>query len=441
MSSDYAIRASGIAKCFQTYSRPAHRLVQALYKQRKRLYEEFWALKGIDIVVERGESLGIVGKNGSGKSTFLQLIAGTLTPTTGTIDINGRISAILELGAGFNPEFTGVENARLNAAILGMGHAEIDARMPDIIAFSELGDFISRPVKTYSSGMYVRLAFSIAINLEPDILIIDEALAVGDVKFQRKCFRKLEQLRNQGVTILFVTHATDSVVAMCDRALFLDGGEVKSLGEPKHVVNHYLESIFFSDLPAGRPSEADHGDVGLASGSLVLDKDRDTCRRRATYNESEFRWGDRSARVIDYLFLGARGEEISTGCDQGELLKLRVAVYFDQPVSSLIYGFTIKTIGGSTVFGSNSELKGVRPAEKSGNEFAIIEFNFAAHLVPGEYFISIGVVSREETGPETVLDRRYDLLHLKIHDERRDAFGVAAVDLELSEESVGSAPL
>ena len=431
---DYAIRANGVAKCFQSYARPVHRLVQALYKQRKKLYEEFWALKGVDIVIERGETLGIIGKNGSGKSTFLQIVAGTLTPTAGTIDINGRISAILELGAGFNPEFTGVENARLNAAILGMNHHEIDDRLPGIIEFSELGEFIDRPVKTYSSGMYVRLAFSIAINLEPDILIIDEALAVGDVKFQRKCFRKLEQLRNQGVTILFVTHATDSVVAMCDRALLLEGGEVKSIGEPKHVVNQYLESMFFDGSATVAPEAKGEAAGGLRSGSLVLDKDRDTCRRRATYNSSEYRWGSLGARIVDYLLLGLGGEEISTGCEQGETLTLRVAVYFEQPASSLIYGFTLKTIDGAVVFGSNSELKGFEPSDRSEGEFAIIEFRFSAHLIPGEYFVSIGIVSRDEAAAESVLDRRYDLLHLKIREEKRDAFGVAAVDLEVSED-------
>lgn len=438
--SDYAIRASGVSKCFQTYARPAHRLVQALYKQRRKLYEEFWALKGVDLVVARGETLGIIGKNGSGKSTFLQLIAGTLTPTAGTIDINGRISAILELGAGFNPDFTGIENARLNAAILGMGRQEIDERLPDIVAFSELGDFIGRPVKTYSSGMYVRLAFSIAINLEPDILIIDEALAVGDVKFQRKCFRKLEQLRNQGVTILFVTHASDSVVAMCDRALLLDGGEVRSLGEPKHVVNQYLESMFFTGSADAPAAPAADGDPGIRSGALVLEPDTDTCRRRATYNTSEFRWGSLDARIVDYQLLGAGGEEISTGCDQGEALTLRVAVYFAKASSSLIYGFTLKTIDGAAVFGTNSELKGVAPADRDGGEFAVVEFRFSAHLIPGEYFVSIGIVSRVGAAPETVLDRRYDLLHLRIRGRRRDAFGVAAVDLELSESSPVTEP-
>ena len=436
MSSDYAIRAEGVGKCFQTYARPAYRLAQALYKHRKKLYEEFWALKDVDIEINQGETLGIIGKNGSGKSTFLQLVAGTLTPTTGNIAIDGRISAILELGAGFNPEFTGVENARLNAAILGMTRAEIDARLPDIVAFSELGDFISKPVKTYSSGMYVRLAFSISINVEPDILIIDEALAVGDVKFQRKCFRKLEQLRERGVTILFVTHATESVVAMCDRALLLDGGEVKALGDPKRVVNQYLESMFFPGSHTPRAPGEGGPIKRLDANHLIMEPNVDSCKRRVTYNDSEYRWGNGEARIVDYLLLAADGKEITTGCQPGQSLKLRLGVFFHQPASDLIYGFTIKTIGGAEVFGTNSELKGIQIENKGGNKFAAVEFAFCAHLIPGEYFISVGVVIREETGPETALDRRYDLLHLKIHEDKRDAFGIAAVDMQITEISV-----
>ncbi|MFC1681938.1 Wzt carbohydrate-binding domain-containing protein, partial [Pseudomonadota bacterium] len=183
------------------------------------------------------------------------------------------------------------------------------------------------------------------------------------------------------------------------------------------------------------PGETGKASGGIRSGSLVLDKDTDTCGRRATYNASEYRWGSLDARIVDYLFVGAGGEEITTGCDQGEALTLRVAVYFEQPVSSLIYGFTLKTIGGAAVFGSNSKLKGLETSDRNSGEFAIIEFRFAAHLVPGEYFVSIGIVSRRGAEPELVLDRRYDLLHLKIREDKRDAFGIAAVDLELSEET------
>ncbi len=433
MSSDYVIRANRIGKCFQTYDHPVHRLLQALYRQKKKLYEEFWALKDITVDVVRGETLGIVGKNGSGKSTFLQIVAGTLTPSRGNVQVEGRTSAILELGAGFNPDFTGRENARLNASILGMNKDEIDNRLPHIIEFSELGDFIDRPVKTYSSGMYIRLAFSTSISLEPEILIIDEALAVGDVKFQRKCFRKLEQMRNDGVTILFVTHATDSVVGLCDRAMFLDGGEVKVLGDPKHVVNQYLESMFFSGAGKKHVSLHTTGAAKLRSTELALQRGHDSCRNRATYNDSEYRWGNKDAQIVDYVLLGEDGDEISAGCRQGEPIVLQIGVFFEHPARNIIYGFTIKTIDGATVFGTNSELKRVPVADKNQEEYAIVDFEFSAHLVPGEYFISLGVVKQEGSAPEIVLDRRYDLIHFRINEEQRDAYGLAAVDMVITE--------
>ena len=435
MSSEYAIKAERLGKCFQSYDHPVHRLVQALYKDKKKLYEEFWALREVTVQVKRGETVGIIGKNGSGKSTLLQLIAGTLAPSQGSIDVAGRISAILELGAGFNPEFTGVENARLNAAILGMSRNEIDSRLPKIIEFSELGEFINRPVKTYSSGMYIRLAFSISINLQPEILIIDEALAVGDVKFQRKCFRKLEQMRNDGVTILFVTHATDSVVGLCDRALFLDAGKLMSVGDPKHVVNQYLESLFFAGAQTQESGVTSGNGETIHSTQLVLDPAIDNCKQRATYNKSEYRWGNSEARIVDYVLLGEDEREISTGCHQGEQLRLLTAVYFEHPTDNLVYGFTIKTIDGAAVFGTNSELKKTEVKSKRGKEISVVEFTFSAHLIPGEYFISLGIVKKEDTDSEIVLDRRYDLVHLKIEEEDRDAFGVAAVDIVIKEQN------
>lgn len=434
MSSEYAISADKVGKCFQTYDRPMHRLIQALYKDKKKFYEEFWALREVSIDIKRGETIGIIGKNGSGKSTFLQLIAGTLTPSRGSIEVNGRISAILELGAGFNPQFTGVENARLNAAILGMSREEIDERMPGIVEFSELDEFIARPVKTYSSGMYIRLAFSISINMDPDILIIDEALAVGDVKFQRKCFRKIEELRNRGVTILFVTHATDSVVALCDRALLLQHGGVQSVGDPKLVVNHYLEQLFFSSSPAARETVRENG-ARSCSKELVWEPGKDNCPNRATYNGSEYRWGNGAARILDYVLSQDGGEEITTGCEQGAPLTLAMAVHFEGAACGVVYGFTIKTIDGAAVFGTNSELKNVSISEKHEDDCVLVRFTFSAHLIPGEYFVSLGVVTTQDRGSETVLDRRYDLIHLKVNGQNIDAFGVAAVDMKIEEQT------
>jgi len=248
------ITVTQVTKCYQSYQKPIHRLWQSFAKNKK-FYQEFWALKGVDLTVKKGETVGIVGKNGSGKSTLLQIIAGILQPTSGRFETHGRISALLELGAGFNPEFTGMENARLNASIMGLSRDEFHEKLPDIVEFCGLGEFLHRPVKTYSSGMFVRLAFAVAINMNPDILIVDEALAVGDVRFQRKCFRRLDELKEKGVSILFVTHSTDSVLKYCDRAIMLDEGELKMTGTPKQVVQTYLEMMFASDVKVNKPEQ------------------------------------------------------------------------------------------------------------------------------------------------------------------------------------------
>ena len=234
------IRVQDLSKCYQIYDRPQDRLKQNLWRGRKRFYREFWALKGVTFEVKKGEAVGIIGRNGSGKSTLLQLIAGTLTPTSGSVDVKGRVAALLELGSGFNPEFTGRENVYMNGAILGLSHEEIDLRFDEIIVFADIGDFIDQPVKTYSSGMMVRLAFAVSVCVEPDILIVDEVLAVGDMAFQFKCMKRLEQLTQSGVTLLFVSHDIGAVKAFCQRAVYLDKGGVRASGSASDMVEMYL---------------------------------------------------------------------------------------------------------------------------------------------------------------------------------------------------------
>lgn len=427
MSSDVAIRLKHVSKCYQTYKKPIHRIIQAFLGQRRKLYAEFWALRGIDLAVSKGETVGILGKNGSGKSTLLQIIAGTLTPTDGTVDVHGRVSAILELGAGFNPEFTGVENARLNATIMGVSSAELEDRLPDIIEFSELADFINQPVKTYSSGMYVRLAFSVAINMLPEVLIIDEALAVGDVRFQRKCFRKLERLSNDGVSILFVTHATESVVAHCDRALFMEGGAVQVLGEPKNVVNRYLESLFHQErLPAKQQQSITSDDGGETMAELAVRAVTDMCGQRPSYNAGEYRWGDRSAEIVDYVLLDENGKEIRGACKRGGTVHVRVAVYFSQNVPKPVFGLTVKTVDGTAVYGTNTLIQKAEIPPHEAGTHAVVIFTLKLNLVGAEYFGSLGVVGLRDGAPEVVHDRRYDLFQIKVDDEG-DAFGLAAL--------------
>ncbi len=249
MSSDVAIRVSNLSKCYHIYDKPRDRLKQFIVPRLRRIagrpsgsyFREFWALRDVSFQVRRGETVGIIGRNGSGKSTLLQLICGTLTPTGGSIETSGRVAALLELGAGFNPEFTGRENVYMNATVLGLSRDEIDSRYGDIVAFADIGDFIDQPVKTYSSGMYVRLAFAVAVHVEPQVLIIDEALAVGDIQFQMKCIERMEAIRARGTTILFVSHALEQVKRFCTSAIWLQGGAMRLIGESNYVTDQYRD--------------------------------------------------------------------------------------------------------------------------------------------------------------------------------------------------------
>lgn len=239
MSSEIAIQLQDVSKCYHIYDKPRDRLAQMLAGQRKQYYHEFWALRNVSFDIKRGETVGIVGRNGSGKSTLLQVICGTLNQSAGNVQTVGRIGALLELGSGFNPEFTGHENVYMNAAILGLSRAEVDERYDDIAAFADIGEFIHQPVKTYSSGMIVRLAFAVQAMVDPDILIVDEALAVGDERFQRKCFARLDELKAKGTSILFVSHSGPQVVELCDRAILMERGERICTGSPMSVVRAY----------------------------------------------------------------------------------------------------------------------------------------------------------------------------------------------------------
>jgi lipopolysaccharide transport system ATP-binding protein len=418
------IQVSGITKCYETYQKPIHRLWQS-FSTKKQFYQEFWALNGVDLTVYKGETVGIVGKNGSGKSTLLQIITGILKPTAGTCETHGRISALLELGAGFNPEFTGMENARLNASIMGLTREEFHEKLPDIVDFCGLGEFLHRPVKTYSSGMFVRLAFAVAINMNPDILIVDEALAVGDVRFQRKCFRRLDQLKAKGVSILFVTHSTDSVLHYCDRAIMLDGGELKLTGSPKEVVQAYLEMMFASDVEVSKTNNIDPDDY---EGDF--DPTIDHCVTHPTYNVNEERWGDGRAKICHYDIL-QNGAATNGLVQRGDDIRIRMSVLYQQKVEDLIYGITVKTNDGNAVFGTNSRLIGDLPTFEESGALVTIEFRLKLNLLAGDYFVSLGVAQDHDSKDAIPVDRRYDLIHLHVS-ETKDAFGYADLNGSMS---------
>jgi lipopolysaccharide transport system ATP-binding protein len=416
-----AIRLQAISKCYQIYEKPQHRLWQGLARGRRQFFREFWALRDVSFEVRRGETLGVIGRNGSGKSTLLQIICGTLAPTTGSIAVDGRVGALLELGAGFNPEFTGRENVYLNATVLGLSRRDIDARFAAIAAFADIGEFIDQPVKTYSSGMYVRLGFAVIANIDADILIIDEALAVGDALFTQKCMRFLRDFQRRG-TILFVSHDTSAVLNLCERAVLLKQGRVMASGPAKEVVEAYhrslVEGLQGESLPARRastdpPSEAP--DVQPPDGQWEA---RVQCRPQA----ADF--GHGLAFIVDAVLFGVARQAIGS-VDGGESVRLSVRVRAREAIDGLIVGFHLKDRLGQIIFGENT-LHGVSSrVQLAPAQEAVAEFEFRIpHLASGEYTMDLAVA--EGTQASHVQHQWfYDAMVVTIY-TRRPVFGVMA---------------
>jgi len=437
MSSDAVIRVRDLVKSYQIFKRPADRMRQFVFGSRRKLHEDFVALNDVSFDIYPGETVGVIGKNGSGKSTLLEIVCGTLTPTSGLVEVAGQVGALLELGAGFNPEFSGRENVYLNGSILGMSRREVDERLPGILEFASIGAHIDQPVKTYSSGMFVRLAFAVAISMEPDILIVDEALAVGDIRFQRKCYRKFDEMKNRGKTILFVTHSTELVRTHCDRVIFLDQGVVKSIGEPREVVHAYLNMLFNPVTDPAAAGGEDQDEAALDTGArldaqgLNTAPDVDGCLRRRGYNRSEHRWGDRRATICDYL-IRSNGDDDALVISQGAAVEVLMRVAFAESLADQIYGLTVKTVDGMTLFGANTRARDQQVLPAAAGELVTVRFAFKANLLPGDYFISLGVAVDDDDLDNSAVDRRYDLIHIHIDGDGKD-FGVASLELDISE--------
>lgn len=439
-SDDFAVRVQHLAKCYEVYPTPGDRLKQfllprvsaALGRPTHTYFQEFWALQDVSFEVGRGETVGIIGRNGSGKSTLLQMICGTLSPTRGSVQTRGRVAALLELGSGFNPEFTGRENVYLNATVLGLARQEIDARLPDILEFADIGAFIDQPVKTYSSGMVVRLAFAVQSQIEPDVLIVDEALSVGDARFQAKCFDRLRKLKERGTSILLVTHSSEQIVTHCTRAVLLNDGAVVEIGEPRQVVNRYLDLLFGRERRSQTSPEPTEAALPppTAPSPYPLSQTEDVFATHVGYNPHEYRWGDGSARILDF-YLAAGGEAYPAAVETGEQVTLAVSIQFVGHLVRPILGVTIKTKEGVTVYGVNTETLQAEAFDALGRAGTVITpvVSFRCHLAPGDYFISLGLASRQ--GVDVVPhDRRYDAIHLQIAPDAR-FFGLVDLQAEL----------
>lgn len=439
---DVAIRVRDVSKHYVMFERPEDRFKQMVVPRLERLvgrpprryFRDFAALSGISFDVGRGETVGIIGRNGSGKSTLLQIICGTLQPSTGSVEVNGRIAALLELGAGFNPEFTGRENVFLNASILGVPRKEMEWRFDDIVRFADIGPFIDQPVKTYSSGMYVRLAFATAINVDPDILVVDEALSVGDEAFQRKCFARIEQIKDRGGTILFVSHGAQTIVQLCTRAILIDGGEKILEGKPKAVVGQYQRLLHAptdrakairSEILAGVKGASRGGvpHVGLETEPPPAEEFFDpqlSAQGTITYDEN--------GATISDLRITTADERLANVLVMGETYQFRYRVKFSRPVERAGFAMLIKTVQGLELAGQTSHRLGEGHAAGADDVFDIC-FPFRAIFLPGTYFVNAGVYVSGGSEEFQQLHRLVDAIAFKIMPATHDRARFGLIDV------------
>lgn len=412
--SEVAIRVDDVSKLYKLYDKPSDRLKESLGLTRKKLYKEHYALHNVSFDVKRGETVGIIGTNGSGKSTILKIITGVLNPSGGHVEIDGRISALLELGAGFNMEYTGIENIYLNGTMIGFSREEIDAKMQDILDFADIGDFVHQPVKTYSSGMFVRLAFAVAINIDPEILIVDEALSVGDVFFQAKCYKKFEDFKKMGKTILFVSHDLGSISKYCDRVVLLNRGKKLAEGTPKEMVSMYKRIMVNQDKAEEIAAHQ------MEMSSLEEDDEKEikeaACegqwKNHYNLNPDVDEYGNGAAEIEDFAIIDENGN-YTNAIVKGTRFRLKSKVKFKQDVHDPIFTYTFKNIQGVAITGTNTmyEKKDV-PLAKEGETY-VATFEQDMFLQGGEYLLSMSCTGYRD-GEFQVYHRLYDVCNVTV---------------------------
>ena len=412
-----AIHVEGLNKVYRLYDHNRDRLIDSLGLARKKRYREHFALKNVDLDVHHGECVGIIGTNGSGKSTILKIITGVLNPTSGNVQVNGRISALLELGAGFNYEYNGIENVYLNGTMIGFSEKEIDEKLQDILDFADIGDYVYQPVKTYSSGMFVRLAFAVAINIDPEILIVDEALSVGDVFFQAKCYHKFEEFKKQGKTILFVSHDLSAISKYCDRAVLLNQGVKLGEGSPRDMIDIYKQVLVGQyELPSGdkKANLAADEDIRKAAAEKTdgTEGKKDPAEPVPGVNVQALEYGTKEAEILEYYMTDGAGLRTSAIL-KGEPFTLHMKVRAHKDLPAPIFALSIKNIMGVEITGANTMMeKSFLESVKAG-EALDITFTQRVRLQGGEYLISLGVTGYEGD-TFTVYHRLYDILNLTV---------------------------
>ena len=417
MEKNVAIEINHVKKVYPTYNREFDRFREALSPLRRSYHTDFTALQDVNLTVYRGECVGVIGTNGSGKSTLLKIVTGVLHPTAGEVKLEGRVSSLLELGAGFNPNYTGIENIYLNGRIMGFTDAEIKNRLPDIEKFAAIGDFIRQPVRKYSSGMFARLAFSVAIHVDPDILIVDEALSVGDVFFQNKCYHKFDEFRKAGKTILFVSHDLGSILKYCDRCLLLNNGEQVAVGPSKEVVDtyrrimvqHYQQSRQLTEQASGAPVKARRN--APEAGGLVWPADQ-VWKNGMVRNPEAQEYGDMLAEITDYGIMNERGE-ITGMIMKGETFMVLIRFSFHAQIDHPIFAFTIRDKKGTEVCGTNTVYEDAMIDMAEKGLTGVVRFTQRMTLQGGEYLLSLGLTGYLD-GELHAYHRLYDICNLQV---------------------------
>ena len=456
-----AIQVNQVTKVYKLFDRPIDRLKESLSPFHKEYHRDFYALNEISFQVEKGQFVGIIGTNGSGKSTILKIITGVLTPTTGTVTVDGRVSALLELGGGFNMEYTGIENVYMNGTMMGYTRQEMDQKLPEILEFADIGDFVYQPVKTYSSGMFVRLAFALAINVDPEILIVDEALAVGDVFFQAKCYQKINEICQSGTTVILVTHDMSTVIKYCDKVVVLNRGKFVAEGPAGQMVDLYKKILANQedDLELSAPSAAS-GQTGTAASAAAAvggtgGRDASASGKTAagvsgengakasgreagrlwktglTLNEQQLKYGDGKAEIADVGMFDHNGELTSLVL-KGQPFTLKMRVHFREDVQAPIFAFTIKDAKGTELTGTNTLIEDCRPEAARAGEDYVITFRQKMRLQGGEYLLSLGCTGFEG-GEFVVHDRLYDVVNITVI-SNKNTVGVFDMDSVVSVE-------
>ncbi len=420
-----AVIVENVSKSYPIYSRPSDRLKELFLRQKLR--KDFLALKDVDFKIKKGSTFGIIGENGSGKSTLLQIIAGTLQPTMGSIALNGRVAALLELGAGFNPEFTGRENVYLNAAIMGLSQKETTRKLPEIERFAEIGSFIDHPVKTYSSGMYVRLAFAVSINIDPEILLVDESLSVGDVYFRQRCMRKIRHMKEEGKTILFVSHDMAAVRNLCDAALWLEKGQISEMGAPDAVVSRYLAAMTLRRDPYVVETLQDKQDS--ATGMLMSkNAERADLVARSIPNV-DHRWGNRQAEILGIEVLDSSGKPAESAF-HGDRLTLRVSAKFNNSVPRPVFGLLLRNRLGEEITGINTSTEGVVLPAALPSETYTVDFHLRLPVLqPGNYAFSAAVANGTHED-YVICDWIENAINVELK-KRQEVYGYMKFDCEI----------